>query len=395
MEYYTLDGIDYLRYYILLLYYRFAEMPPVVRLCAIFTTLCIITYICLVVGNLHNSRKASRMQRKSERYSNKYKDRISELIMNPETIEVGVMSDELGLSKNFRMKPDNNRALIPLLREIFQEHKDKMNKNNWQRMLMAFKMPAYFENQLQSRSTKKRIAALMDIASIDANLKEAVASRHLFSKDKKMMMNARFHVARFGTSYPFKALEEDANLVFTEEMMVKYHSILQYRYDNGMSLPNLIRWCNRQPVNEELRIFAVNEIRLFKRYDDCQELLAMLKDCRDEKFSCALIRALGELEYIPAESELRRRYAGASFLERQSRAEALGAINSGNPQVVDYLVYDYQESTDYASKMKALRVLYNYGRRGREAFMKLKKEASDRMLFDHIECDLIDSRKYA
>ena len=180
-------------------------------------------------------------------------------------------------------------------------------------------------------------------------------------------------------------------------MMVKYHNILVYRNANNLSMPNLIRWCNRTPVNEELRIFAVNEIRLFKRYDDCPELLEMLRNCRDEGFACALIKALGELEYIPAEGEFRHRYANASFAERQALADALGAINSGNPEVVNYLVYDYRESTDYISKMKALKVLYNYGRRGKDAFNMLKAEAGDeeKPLFTHIENKLLDSRKYA
>ena len=64
---------------------------------------------------------------------------------------------------------------------------------------------------------------------------------------------------------------------------------------------------------------------------------------------------------------------------------------------MNYLVYDYEGSTDFVSKMKALRVLHNYGRRGRDAYNRLKAEATPAtaILFEHIECNLLDSSKYA
>ena len=166
-----------------------------------------------------------------------------------------------------------------------------MNKINWQRLLQVLKMPAYFDNQVRSRSMRKRIIAFKNVADMDANLKEAVASRYLFAKDRKLQNMARLHAARFGTSYPFKVLLEDPNLVFTEELVIKFYNVLLYRMENGMSMPNFIHWCNRTPVNEELRIFAINEIRLFRRKEDCAEMLSMLQNSREERFSCALIQA--------------------------------------------------------------------------------------------------------
>ena len=397
MEYYTLDGLEYWKYYIMLLYYRFGEMPPIIRIIALFTTACILVVLLLVLGNFLKSQKAARRIHRIQVYDEKYKKKIIELATRADVMDLADITEELGIPKNFRMKNRTTGCMIPILITVQRTHKEEINRTNWQRVLQAFKIPSYFEMMMRSRNTAKRIKALKNISDMDADLKEAVASRHLFAKDEKMRMNARFHVARFGTSYPFKALEEDSNLLFTDEMMVNFHNILVYRNENNMSMPNFIRWCNRTPVNEELRIFAVNEIRLFKRYDDCPELLTMLKDCRDERFACALIKALGELEYIPAESEFRHRYAMASFAERQALADALGVMNSGNPEVVNYLVYDYEGSTDFVSKMKALRVLHNYGRRGRDAYNRLKAEATPAtaILFEHIECNLLDSSKYA
>ena len=87
----------------------------------------------------------------------------------------------------------------------------------------------------------------------------------------------------------------------------------------------------------------------------------------------------------------------ASYAERQELAEALGAINSGNPEVLHFLEEDFMQTTDYVTRMMLLRVIHGYGKLGLKAYNRLKKESPREfsIYFEHIECDLIDSRKYA
>jgi len=374
-----------------------AEYPPVVRAWAIFTTVCILLVVSILLGNFIRANAAGRDLKTVTRNRARYFDRMLEIAHTERTLEVVEIASILDLPKDFKMKARQNRLFVPVLMEVHKKVEDSMNKVNWQRMLQALKMPAYFEAEVRSRSTRRRVVAFKNVADLDANLKEATASRYLFTKDSKLKICARLHAARFGTSYPFKVLEEDPNLIFTDELMVKYHNVLVYRSRNNLAMPNFIRWCNRVPVNEELRIFAVNEIRLFKQKEDCPELLEMLHSSREERFSCALIKALGELRYIPAEKEFLRRYLGASFAERQELTEALGLMDSGNPEVLRFLVDDFMSTTDYVSRMKLLRVIHDYGQKGREAFASLKAQSPReyKIYFDHIECDLIDSRRYA
>lgn len=397
MEYYTLSRLSYWKYYILILYYQMADLAPVVRVCAIITTICAVLVLILLIRAFIKAEKETADNRHIERNHRRWHDIIKQIALTERTMDVSEITELLHLPKNFKMKEKQNRLMVPVFLDLYQEVHEEMNRTNWQRALTAFKMTVYFEEQVRSRNMHKRVVAFKNVADMDAPLKEAVASRYLFTKSYKLKICARLHAARFGTSYPFKVLEEDPNLVFTQEMMVKYHNVLVFRANNNMTMPNFIRWCNRVPVNEDLRVFAVNEIRLFGKREDCAELLTMLETSRDERFSCALIRALGELDYIPAEKEFCRRYLSASFTERQVLAEALGAINSGSPEILAFLVEDYRQSTDYVSRMKLLRVIHDYGRRGREAFNMLKNEADEEraILFEHIECDLIDKEKYA
>lgn len=397
MEYYTLSRYAYWKYYILILYYRLAEYPPVVRVWFVFGAICLLLLVLIVLGNAMRTLAHYRFDRMVRHNHRRYFERMKEIVLSERTLELAEVSAILELPKNYKMRERHCRSYIPTLLELRQGLGDRLSRSNWQRLLQVLKMPAYFENQVLSRSTRKRVKAFKDVADLDANLKEAVASRYLFTKDRKLQMHARLHAARFGTSYPFKVLEEDPNLVFTQEMVVKYHNVLVYRSENGLAMPNFIRWCNRVPLNEELRIFAVNEIRLFGRKEDCAELLSMLQASREEDFSCALIRALGELKYVPAEKEFCRRYLSASFTERQVLAEAMGTIGSGNPEILKFLADDFLQTTDYVTRMILLRVLYNYGTRGREEFYRLKESTAEEYqpYFSHIECDLIDSSRYA
>ena len=296
MEYYVLSRYAYWKYYFLILYYRLHEFPPAVRVWAIFTSICLVLLVSIVVGNFIRVLISTADNRAIERYREKFEPHMLEVALTARNLELSEISALMNLPKNFKMRVKQNRRLVPILLGLYRQYADEMNKINWQRLLQVLKMPAYFDNQVRSRSMRKRIIAFKNVADMDANLKEAVASRYLFAKDRKLQNMARLHAARFGTSYPFKVLLEDPNLVFTEELVIKFHNVLLYRMENGMSMPNFIHWCNRTPVNEELRIFAINEIRLFRRKEDCAEMLSMLQNSREERFSCALIQALGELE---------------------------------------------------------------------------------------------------
>ena len=51
MEYYVLSRYAYWKYYFLILYYRLHEFPPAVRVWAIFTSICLVLLVSIVVGN--------------------------------------------------------------------------------------------------------------------------------------------------------------------------------------------------------------------------------------------------------------------------------------------------------------------------------------------------------
>ena len=249
MEYYVLSRYAYWKYYFLILYYRLHEFPPAVRVWAIFTSICLVLLVSIVVGNFIRVLISTADNRAIERYREKFEPHMLEVALTARNLELSEISALMNLPKNFKMRVKQNRRLVPILLGLYRQYADEMNKINWQRLLQVLKMPAYFDNQVRSRSMRKRIIAFKNVADMDANLKEAVASRYLFAKDRKLQNMARLHAARFGTSYPFKVLLEDPNLVFTEELVIKFHNVLLYRMENGMSMPNFIHSRERRTAD--------------------------------------------------------------------------------------------------------------------------------------------------
>ena len=395
---YSLDFFTYWKYHILVLYYWLGEFPPVVRICSIFIIVNFLLMVIFLVSDLITAEKASAVQHRINRYRERFYNGMREVALSKDNYSIADITNMLGLSAHIRVRPRKWKCFVPLFRTLFVEVKSQgMNLENWRNMLYAFKMPTYFEMQVRSRKMKDRLDALKDVSDISCDLKEATASRYLYSKNDELRLTSRLHAARYGMSYPFRVFAEDSQAEFTDEMCTKLHWVLKTRRDLGLSIPNLIRWCGLSGASVSFRLFAINEIRLFGLKKECSELLNILTTCKDETLSVAMIRTLGELQYEPAQPEFFRRYLYATIPERQAIITALSAIDSGSPEVVDFIVDDYYKATSAVGKVALLKALYDYGEIGKEAFMKLKAKVPeyDLIYFDHVQCNLIDSRKYA
>lgn len=397
MEYYW-DYFSFIKYYFLVLYYQLAEYAPIVRITAVFILVCFSIFVILLLSNMSKTQRIVRFNRKKNAFSDKYYNKLRDIALSPDYYSPTDVANEMGLPKNFRIKRKKWAYIVRIFRKLIVDVKDSgMNPENWKSIMLAFKMPNYFDKMVRSQSMKERLSALKDVSDISCDLKEATAARYLYAKDGQLRITARLHGARYGVDHPFAVFREDAASTFTDEMCVKLHWVLTYRKAAGMSLPNFIRWCSIPDASLGFKLFAISEIRLFEDYADCAELLVLLKNTRDERIACEIIRTLGELKYVEAEPEFFRRYAYAGVNERLSLAEALGIIASGNPEVIRFLIDDYKTSTDTVVKVRLLRVLYEYGDAGRQAFLDLKAGApkTDARIFEHVECELIDSRRYA
>ena len=82
MEYYVLSRYAYWKYYLLILYYRLAESPPVVRVWAVFSTISMILLIAIVIGNMVRSVRTAADSYAIAHNREKYWEKIKEVAMS-------------------------------------------------------------------------------------------------------------------------------------------------------------------------------------------------------------------------------------------------------------------------------------------------------------------------
>ena len=171
MEYYVLSRYAYWKYYILILYYRLAEYPPAIRVWAVFTAINLFLLLTIVIGYFVRVFTSAADARAVAHNREKYWDKMKEVALSSRVWEPLEISALLELPKNFKMHERQHRRYVPVIIDMYRTYAPQMNKTNWQRLLQVMKMPIYFEEQVRSRSTRKRIVAFKNVADMDANLK--------------------------------------------------------------------------------------------------------------------------------------------------------------------------------------------------------------------------------
>lgn len=84
----------------MLLYYRFIELSPEIQVVSIFTSICVITFIFLVIGNIHHNNKKVRRNRGIQRLDEKYKAKIIEIAQRTDLMDLNDITEELDIPKN-------------------------------------------------------------------------------------------------------------------------------------------------------------------------------------------------------------------------------------------------------------------------------------------------------
>lgn len=85
MDYFVLSGFGYWKYYIMLLYYRLAEYPPMVRFCAIFTTFFLISFVVLLFLDGVRTYRNTIQERHDRRARRRYQQAVVEMATTPRT----------------------------------------------------------------------------------------------------------------------------------------------------------------------------------------------------------------------------------------------------------------------------------------------------------------------
>ena len=115
----------------MLLYYRLAEYPPMVRFCAIFTTFFLISFVVLLFLDGVRTYRNTIHERHDRRARRRYQQAVVEMATTPQNLDPDVILERLDIPEDYKPRPRFVRPILQMLLDIYPKIKDNINKANW------------------------------------------------------------------------------------------------------------------------------------------------------------------------------------------------------------------------------------------------------------------------
>lgn len=389
----VLYGYDYLSYYFYLLYYKFIGFPLAIRICVAAVTLCSVMYFVLALYLGYGVFRRRNDKRRHRRIRERYYAPMEEIALNPVRLTRNEIAEKLDCEKK-RLKKLETWVVIQLLMEIKTAAPDKINEHNRHGISEAFKLPTFFERQLQFGRMREKVKVLKSIQTLEEYVSEAVLVRLLSHRKLEMRKAARICYTWLSQNAPFRFFDEDINLRLTMWDQIEFHNVFKYREQSGFVMPNFMRWVDRIP-DESVKAFLIKEISFFDQRENCPVLEKRLSGTREVRIRSEIIRTLGALKHTDAEPQLIQGYHVQPEDIKRSIIRAIVEMNTG--KCVNFLREAYETADNRETKREAIEGLYRYGEGGRAMFEKLEALAfaDDALLFAHVKNPLINNNRRA
>lgn len=383
-----LYGIDYLDYYFYWFYYRFIEYPLIIRICMFVVISCIIAYFFLLFHIIYGIYKRKQEKKKYMKAYDRYYKKMENISLDKNHLTDEEIADILEYDERKRPKPGDLRIITQLLTEIKIDQEEKINDLNFQGIENVFQVTRFFERELQFGSNRTKIRTLKLIQSINGYASEAVLVRFLYHRKLELRNSARYAYMWLSQGNPFRFFDEDISMKLRQWDMMELHAILEHRRKVGHTIPNFIKWVNTS-AEEEVKIFFINEIRLYNEVESCPALAKQL-NTRSWNIRRESIRALGALKYDEVESKLIEMYKTQPEDIKQGIIEAIMQMHTENATA--FFLDAYDEADNWNTRKALLKALYGYGSSGRKIFDELEEKADSatKILFLHTRHPLID-----
>ncbi len=384
----VLFGLDFLTYYFYLAYFKFIGYPLILRICILVVILCIVAYILLTIYLLYGILRRRNEKRRYQRLHQRYYQHMLAISADPVTWKDNEIGDRLSLDRAKRLKHEEMRGVTQLFVEAKLELEDRVNELNFQGIQSAFRIARFFEREIQFGRTTNKVQALKAIQSINCYVSEAVLVRFLYHRKLELRNAARFAYMWLSQSDPFRFFDEDTTMRLRKWDMAELHTIMQYRQHTEYPMPSFMKWVNGQ-VEDDVKIFFVNEIKYFKQTDSCPPLAEQL-NTRNIALRSEIIHTLAAMKYRPAEKKMVDSYDIQPEQIKWDIIEAVSTLKTGNG--VSFLWQAYEEADDTVTRLMTIKALYEYNDVSREAFDALEAQATgfNKQMFAHVRNPLIN-----
>lgn len=224
----VLYGLDYVMYYLYLLYYTFTGYPLIIRICVIVVTICVILYFILSLYLVYGVYARKKERALHDKIYQRYYEPMKAIALDRQLKIKEEIAEELHKEKR-RLKVAEFRNIVELLIEIKAELVDNMNEDNFHNIAAAFELPSFYERIMQFGHTGEKIWMLKSIQSLNEYVSEAVLVRLLYHRKSGLRKAARVCYMGISQNAPFRFFDEDKELRLTAWDMVELHNVFIHR----------------------------------------------------------------------------------------------------------------------------------------------------------------------
>lgn len=369
----------------------FADYPAEIKVAVIVTVLCIILILIMFFALLALSHSEKKKKKLVQRFEKKFGPGMDYMLsdeaekrMSKSEIAVVFGIDPENVGKEILKNKREKEAFIDVFYLRFiTEKSDYANRDNITSLLYLFDVPNFLEKEVSLRSMRKKVRYMSMIRTFKLPISPWVINKLLSSKYLRVQRLAMYSNIMLSSDSDLDYFETDffdKHCCIKDEIELAYS--LQRRRKNGRKLPNLARWANLQK-NESSQCMFVRLMRRFQELEYCEQLTELYKNQpRKKKLIEEISRTWGYLHYTEGERLLIDALLTQPDDTKVAIMHALTRFATG--KALDALLEGFQNTTNPHVRFEALRCMYNYGRKGRALFRKLKKEAkeSDKKYFD-------------
>lgn len=388
---YQLWGWDILRYYYFLYAHHFAEYPWVVRVAYMVIIVCCLAFVVLFVAMCVNVYLRRRNYKRLNRIREKYLEPLKDVCYaEVENLPMDEIKRRIGYEERKWKKWE-----MQLWSQVFIEvsvFTNTMNPNltNIQRAMRLVGFTDYVERQLIYGKNCDKVRLLQTVRLTNMRLPNSIVARLVNDKSLPLRKAARLYYMVASKENPYDYFEEDTERVpvFTTWDKMELHEIFSRINKANRPTPRFVPILQKMK-NPDFCAFLMRETAWWGTDNEVRYLIGYFDD---DNFTMrkAAFTSMGIRKFSEAEKAMQDEFYKQTESLRRTILRSCLAI--GSERNVPFFVEAYNSSTADYTRRTALRCLWASGAEGHAAFRRLmeKANAEDKILFEHVECELIN-----
>lgn len=246
--------------------------------------------------------------------------------------------------RNFLNNPLDRKVITEIMLEVQRDGLPE-TRNQISALYQYFGLHERALRQLESRKWDKVSRAISELTEMQVRQAYDAIKEHVNSKNSIVRKQAQLATVQLKEE-GIQFFLDTARYPISQWQQVKILEILTSRSEN--TVPRFRDWLVSE--NQDVVLFALRLIRVFRQMDASQALLMFLNH-KSERIQVAAVECIGEFKYDPARWALRSRYEKGSTELKIHILDALQAI--GNSEDIPWLDQQARLDSSFLARSKA------------------------------------------